>query len=91
LLTRITSRELTEWEAYETVAGPIGQERLDYLFALLQVTIANVNRSKKSRPYKIDQFMPKWDPKPLPERRPEMSPEDMLRAAKRINRAMGGR
>jgi hypothetical protein len=54
---------------------------------MLQATIANVNRGKSQRPYKHDEFMPKWGrAKPAG----PMSPEDMLRAVKRINKTMGG-
>lgn len=90
MLARVTSRELTEWEAYERVAGPIGDDRFDRLFAMLASVIANVNRTKKQRPYRAEQFMPKWDPKAPVERKPEMSDEDMLRAVKRAHKALGG-
>lgn len=85
LLARIDSRELNEWEAYELVAGPIGRERDDQLFAQLQATIANAQRSKKQRPYKAEQFVPRWG-----RRRPDgpMSGEDMLRTVKGLHRGM---
>lgn len=54
---------------------------------MLQATIANVNRSRKVRPYKAEQFMPKWE---VAEPRGPMSGEDMLAAVKRYNRNMGG-
>lgn len=57
---------------------------------MLASVIANSNRTKASKPYKAEQFIPKWDPNAYPERRPEMSGEDMLRAVKRINKTMGG-
>lgn len=91
LLDRVDSRELTEWEAYERVAGPIGQERLDELFAMLMTIIANVNRSKKQRAYETRQFRPKWDPEAPPERRPEMSGHQILDQVRKLNRRMGGR
>lgn len=88
-MARIDSHELTEWEAYEAVAGPIGEERFDTLFAMLASVIANVNRSKRQRPYQAEQFMPKWERRaPVPQG--EMSGDDMLRAVKRIHKAMGG-
>lgn len=69
------------------MAGPVGEERLDHLFAMLQATLANVNRGKAQRPYKADEFMPKWGrAKPAG----PMTGEDMLRAVKRINKTMGG-
>jgi hypothetical protein len=84
------SRELTAWEAYEAVAGPIGQEREDYLFAMLSSVIANAQRSKRTKPFEPKQFLPKWDPNAPPERRPEMSGQDMLSAVRKANKALGG-
>lgn len=72
------------------MAGPIGADRIDYLFGMLASVIANSNRSKSSKPYRADQFIPKWDKNAPAERRPEMSPEEMIRAVKRANKAMGG-
>jgi hypothetical protein len=89
LLTRIDSRELTEWEAYERVAGPVGPERLDHLMAMLQATIANVNRGKSQRPYRPDQFMPEWGVA-APKNAAPMSGEELLEQVKKINRKMGG-
>lgn len=57
---------------------------------MLQATIANVNRDKKVRPYKAEQFIPKWERRQQVEGNGEMSPEEMLRAVKRIHKAMGG-
>lgn len=88
MLDRIDSRELTEWSAYERLAGPIGDERLDHLIAMLQATIANVNRGKNQKAYEAEAFMPRWGvakPKAGP-----MSGYDMLEAAKRLNKRMGG-
>lgn len=90
MLARVSSRELTEWAAYEQVSGPIGPERLDRLFGMLASVVANAQRSKKGRPYKPEQFIPKWDPKATTDRRPEMTGEEMLRAVRRANKAMGG-
>lgn len=53
--------------------------------------LANVNRGKRQRPYTAQQFMPKWDPEAPPERKPEMSGEEMLEAVKGYQRTMGGR
>lgn len=79
---------MTEWLAYEKVAGPLGAARTDLLMAKLMCTIANVNRGKGQKPYQVDQFMPRWDPEAPPERRPEMSGEEMLQAVKGLQRTM---
>jgi len=57
---------------------------------MLQATIANVNREKRQRPFKAEQFVPKWERRQQVDGNGEMSPEDMLRAVKRIHKAMGG-
>ena len=57
---------------------------------MLQATVANVNRSKKQRPFKAEQFVPKWERRRPVDGNGEMSGEDMLRAVKRIHKAMGG-
>lgn len=56
---------------------------------MLQATIANVNRGKSQRPYQAEQFVPKWERRRM-DGNEAMSPEDMLRAVKRIHKAMGG-
>jgi hypothetical protein len=53
--------------------------------------LANINRRKGAKPYTVQQFMPQWDPGAPPERRPEMTGEEMLRAVKSINKRMGGK
>lgn len=59
----LSSRELTEWAAYERVAGPLGAERLDILFAMLAMTIANSQpRSRRGgQRYKLSDFLIPWD------------------------------
>jgi hypothetical protein len=85
LLARISSRELTAWEAYERVTGPIGAERADRHAALVAAVIANAMSDKGG--YTIDDFLPQWDPDAP---KPEQSPQDMVRAVREANRALGG-
>lgn len=54
---------------------------------MLQATLANLQRSKKQRPYKAEQFKPVWG---VAKPDGPMSGEDMLAAVKRYNRNMGG-
>lgn len=56
---------------------------------MLSSVIANVNRSKKQRPFTAEQFMPKWERRRTV-KSGAMDGEDMLRAVKRIHKAMGG-
>lgn len=53
--------------------------------------LANVNRRKGAKPYTADQFIPRWDREAPPERKPEMSGDEMLRAVKSINKRLGGK
>ncbi len=90
------SRELTGWTIYERMYGPLGPERLDYLFAQLQATIANANRGKRGKTYKPVDFAPRWadrDAWPWAEKddQQEQTPEEMLRMVKALHRSMGGR
>ncbi len=59
------------------------------MFGMLASVFANANRSKKRRPFKPEDFIPKWD-NPARWQRAEQSDEDMLRVVRRLNRAMGG-
>lgn len=62
LLSRISSRELTEWMALDAIE-PVGDRRLDVLAAIQMALIANINRDRKKRkkPYSAEDFMPQWD------------------------------
>lgn len=57
---------------------------------MLCSVIANANRSKRAKPFEPKQFLPKWDPNAPPERRPEMTGQDMLAAVRKANKALGG-
>lgn len=49
LLTRLTSRELSEWMAYASIE-PFGEQRADLRAALVASVIANANRNPKKQP-----------------------------------------
>jgi hypothetical protein len=61
LLNRINSRELTEWMIFDK-HEPIGDARMDVLFALSDSILANVNRNPAVRkePFSISDFIPDW-------------------------------
>ncbi len=56
-LEHISSHELTEWQAYETVCGPVGPPRTDYHFARLMWLISNMMRREEDR-IPLEDFMP---------------------------------
>ncbi|MGW3674640.1 phage tail assembly protein T [Streptomyces sp. NPDC005166] len=59
LLTRTSSRELTEWIAYEKVTGPLDTRlRGDIAAGIIAATVSNSNGGKKRA--KPSDFMPNW-------------------------------
>lgn len=59
LLSSISSKELSEWAVYYELE-PFGEERDDLRMGVISSTIANVNRSKNSKVYKPQDFIPKF-------------------------------
>jgi flagellar basal body rod protein FlgC len=91
LLSRISSRELTEWMAFFSIEGPTGDERDDWRAGMIASTIANVNRDskKKGSPYKPQDFMPKYEQQPAPEQR--QADPGLLGFVQGMQRRMGGK
>lgn len=85
MLARVDSRELSEWAAYERVAGPLGGARGDIQAGIIAATVNNVNRKKGARPATPAKFVPEWG-KGL--RRQE--PDEMFRQVAAFNRFAGG-
>lgn len=84
LLQRISADELTEWMAYERIAGPLGPDRGDYQAGVIAATIANVNRKKNSRKYRPADFIPRWM------REAAKTPEQMRTKLIELTRLFGG-
>jgi hypothetical protein len=82
LLTRISSRELTEWVAFEQVE-PFGKDTQYYGPAINTAMLANINRKKGTKPLKPDEFVPKFEKQIQPA-------SDMKNFARNITLAMGG-
>ncbi len=57
LLKRVTSRELSEWMAYETLE-PFGPRRADHRAGVIASLIYNSNRGKGAKPLGADDFFP---------------------------------
>lgn len=83
LLARVSSRELSEWMAYEKLTGPLGGERADHHAALVSQTVANVNRRKKQKARKLSDFLLKWS-------KDVQTPEQQLSILKAWVRRQGG-
>lgn len=60
-MKNIDSAEFAEWQAYYLLE-PFGEYRADVRNALLACVIANSNRGKSQRSYKIKDFMPVFGP-----------------------------
>lgn len=73
---------MTEWIAFAKIE-PFGGDA-DYLgSAIVAQTVANVNRDKSQRAYKVQEFLPKFDDKP-------QSEDSMLQFAEMMTAALGG-
>jgi hypothetical protein len=83
LLARTTSHELTEWMAYERVAGPLGGRRIDYAAALISAVLANVNSSGKGKAFEVSDFLIEWSA----EASEPMGPDDIWAEIERAHRA----
>ena len=77
------SRLLTEYQAYERVARPLGPARADVQSAIVAATVANANRGK-GKPATPADFIPTWD------RKPTQTVEEMVQIAYALNAAFGG-
>lgn len=82
--SRLDSAELTEWMAFERMTGPLGRRRHDIQAATIAATIANANRGKKGRKFKMTDFLIPYG------EQNRKTPEQMLSTIKGLNRAMGG-
>ena len=58
----MSSQELTEWLAFYSI-DPFGEERADARQAITSCIIANSNRGKSTKPFKVDEFFPVREPK----------------------------
>lgn len=82
MLDEVSSAQLAEWMAFESVDGPLGNRRADYLFAMLGAVMANSMRSKGPAK-KIEDFL-LWPDKP------ELSESDLMAKINSVFGAMGG-
>ncbi len=86
MLADIGSAELTEWRAYEQIAGPLGGARGDVNAAMISAAIVAVNRGKGQRAPTLADFMPRWD-----RTRVKKTPEELFKQALAANAALQGR
>lgn len=61
MLRRISATELTEWRAYEKVAGPLGAGRDDVLAAMTAYYVVSALGAKS---ISLSKLLPTWDDAP---------------------------
>jgi len=76
----MSSAELTGWQAYEQVSGPLGPERNDVLAAM---TAFYVLRGLGAKHVELKRLVPEWD-------RRRQSWQDIAAAARAMTMASGG-
>ncbi|MDG9705541.1 hypothetical protein [Streptomyces sp. DH37] len=82
LLARVSSRELTEWMAYERITGPLDTRlRGDISAGIIAATVANAGGAK--RKLKPSDFVPTWFKR-------KKTPQEIWQDAMRANTALGG-
>jgi hypothetical protein len=82
LLARTTSRELTEWQAYERVTGPLDLRlRTEIAASIVAATVHNASGTKTRA--KAADFMPVWF-------RRKRSARDLWQQVMKVNTALGG-
>lgn len=81
MLAGMSSRELTEWAAYEQVTGPLGSPRTDLQTGIIAAAVVNAITGKARA--KPGDFIPKWDRAPA-------APEDLFRKVQQLNQALKG-
>ena len=89
LLSRTTSRELSEWMVYYELE-PFGEERADLRAGIVASTVANVNRDpkKQKKPYSPQEFLPQFEGGAGAKE--QKSLEALRRKWERVVAAMGG-
>lgn len=79
LARSLTAKQFIDWEFFEQLE-PFGDLRADYHAAQIATMIANVNRGKDQKPYKIEDFLIKFEEKK------KQSPKEQLAIAYSIAR-----
>lgn len=81
LLARTSSRELTEWMAYERISGPLDiRLRGEISAAIVAATVHNSNSKKRA---KVSNFLPTWFKR-------RKSPQEIWQDVLKANAALGG-
>jgi len=79
----MTSRELTEWQAFAQLE-PLPEARADLRAALLSAVIANRHRGRNEQAHKVAEFLLDFEDRPAP------SDDELLSKMEAIVAALGG-
>lgn len=85
MLDHLTSRQLSEWEAYNRL-DPVSKEwradfRMAYMASLFMNAMVKVFGKRGAQTYKLEDFMPEWDwDEESQQMRPRQSVEEMKAA-----------
>ena len=63
MLRSLTAKQFAEWEHYAKLE-PFNELREDYRTASIVTMIANVNRGSKHQPFKLEDFVLKFEQEP---------------------------
>lgn len=75
MLREMSAKQFREWEIYAELE-PFSEKRADYRAASIVQMLANVNRSSKRSPYKLEDFVLKFDQESK-ETKPDKSWQEM--------------
>jgi hypothetical protein len=83
LLDRISSRELTEWMAFDSLE-PFGSQAGYLGHAITSMTVANRHRGKNENSHKIEEFIPKFG------NQKAQTVDEMIQVAEMFTAGLGG-
>lgn len=78
MLRKMTAKRFLEWEHYSRIE-PFGEQRGDYQAASIATVIANSTRGTKQEPFKIEDFLLKFE-----EPKKRQTPDQQLAIARMI-------
>lgn len=81
----MSSREFSEWQAFQRLEGMLGPARDDFRAGLIASVIANTSRDPKRHPkaYEPQEFIPDW-PATAGWRKPQLSRAEVAEKVKGV-------
>lgn len=85
----MTSAELAEWRAYQSIEM-LPDERVEFLLALQVSLLANIHRSEDAEPFEVNDFLP-WLHDEDDDEPEGLSQAEVIALVEGLNAAFGGR